>query len=129
MLAFKKNSTHLHSDQPKMSPVSESSTHALQNYVCFFPLSFLQARELCQGIMPTNLLPIIALRMEPSYTHPPCIKLGGAYKPVSTVPLPDNCVVIPIFQDGSLPFHHNHKYSSPLSQSLHTNSQPSHSMS
>ena len=39
MLAFKKNSTHLHSNQPKLSPVSESSTHPLQNYVWFFPLT------------------------------------------------------------------------------------------
>ena len=38
-LAFKKNSTHLHSNQPKLSPVSESSTHPLQNNVCFFPLT------------------------------------------------------------------------------------------
>ena len=28
-------STHLHSSQPKLSPVSESSTHSLQNNVCF----------------------------------------------------------------------------------------------
>ena len=39
VLALKKNSTHLHSNQPKLSPVSESSTHPLQNYVCFFPLT------------------------------------------------------------------------------------------
>ena len=38
-LAFKKNSTHFHSNRPKLSPVSESSAHPLQNYVCFFPLT------------------------------------------------------------------------------------------
>ena len=41
-------------------------------------------------------------------------------KQLSTVPLPDNCVMIPIFQDGSLPFQHTHKHSSPLRQALHT---------
>ena len=74
--------------------------------------------------MPTNLLPVIAPRMEPSYTHSPCINQVGPTNlksQLSTVPLPDNCVVIPIFQDGSRPFHHNYKYSSPLSQSLYTN--------
>ena len=39
---------------------------------------------------------------------------------LSTVPLPDNCVMTPVFQEGSLPFHHTHKHSSPLRQALHT---------
>ena len=39
VLAFKKNSTHLHSSQPKLSPVSESSTHPLQIYLCFLLLT------------------------------------------------------------------------------------------
>ena len=63
VLAFKKNSTHLHSNQPKLKPVSESSTHSLRNYVCFFPLTSRPG-----SYMPTNLLPVIAPRMEPSYT-------------------------------------------------------------
>ena len=78
-----------------------------------------------QGVMPTNLRPAIAPRMEPSYTHiPASIKSGGAYtslkSQLSTVPLPDNCVMIPVFQDGSLPFQYTHKHSSPLRQALHT---------
>ena len=56
--------------------------------------------------MPTNLLPVIAPRMEPSCTH----SATSPKSQLSTVPLPDNCVVIPIFQDGSssMPFHHTH---------------------
>ena len=49
--------------------------------------------------------------MELSCT-PSSIKMGGAYKPknpqLSIVPLPDNCVMKPIFQYGSLPFQHTH---------------------
>ena len=39
VLAFKKYSTHLHPNQLKLSPVPGSSTHPLQNSVCFFPLT------------------------------------------------------------------------------------------
>ena len=39
VLAFKKNSTHPNWKQLKPSPVLESSTHPLQNYTCFFPLT------------------------------------------------------------------------------------------
>ena len=39
VLALKKNSTRLHSNQPQLKPVSESLTHCLQNYICFFPLT------------------------------------------------------------------------------------------
>ena len=50
---------------------------------------------------------------------------------LSTVPLPDNRVMTPDFQDGSLPFQYTHKHSSPLRQALHTQiaSHRSHSMS
>ena len=83
-----------------------------------FPAHF-QARELCPQTYS------LSLPLEWSQvTHiPASIKLGGAYKPesqLSTVPWPDNCVMIPVFQDGSLPFHHTHKHSSPLWQALHT---------
>ena len=47
------------------------------------------------GVIPTDVLPVIAPRMEPNYI-PTSIKLGGAYKPemsASIVPLPDNCVM------------------------------------
>ena len=40
--------------------------------------------------------------------------------PFYSMPLPDNCVMTPIFQDGSLPFQYTHKKSSPLQQALHT---------
>ena len=53
-----------------------------------------------QGVMATNLLSVIAPRIEPSCTN--------------------SCVMIPIFQDGSLPFQYTHKHSSPLRQALHT---------
>ena len=57
-----------------------------------------------KGVMPTNLLPVISLEL----SHiPASINPGGAYKPKNSafyVPLPDNCVMTPIFQDGSLPF-------------------------
>ena len=91
VLAFKKNSTHLHSNQPKLSPVSESSTHPLQNYVCFFPLT-----------------------SRPGLAGPTSPK-----SELSTVPLPDNCVMTPAFLDGSLPFQYAQKHSSPLRQALH----------
>ena len=80
----------------------------------------LQARELCPQTYS------LSLPLEWSQvTHiPASIKLGaGPTSPksqLSTVPLPDNCVMIPVFQDGSLPFHHTHKHSSPLRQALHT---------
>ena len=70
----KKNSTQPY---PKMSPVSESSTHPLQNWVCF------SHSPLGQGAMPTKLLPLIAPRIEPSYmhacTHPQ--KYAGQFQP------------------------------------------------
>ena len=59
---------------PKLSQVSESSTHPLQNYRYAFFCS-----PPGQGVMSTNLLPVIATRMEPSYTHiPTSIKVGRA---------------------------------------------------
>ena len=81
-----------------------------------FP-AHLQARELCPQTYS------LSLPLEWSQvTHiPASIKSGGAYKPEkSALPLPDNCVMTPVFQEGSLPFHHTHKYSSPFRQALHT---------
>ena len=100
LLTFKTNLTHPQSNQPKLNPVSESSTHPLQTQVCSF-CSFLG-----QGAMITNQLPVIAPRLESQ---------------LSIVPLLDHC---DIFQDGSLPFQHTHNHSR-----LHTNSKPSHSTS
>ena len=66
MLAFKKNPTHLHSNQPKLSPVS-----------CMLFPAHLQARELCPQTYS------LSLPLEWSQvTHiPASIKSGGAYKP------------------------------------------------
>ena len=75
-LAFKKNSTHLHSNQPKLSPVSESSTHPLKNHVCFFS-AHLQARELC----PQTYSPSLPLEWSQVTHIPASIKSGGAYNP------------------------------------------------
>ena len=71
-------------------------------------------RELCSQTY-------LSLALEWSQvTHiPASIRMGGAYKPKSRVPLPD-CVMTLVFQDGSLPFQHTHKHSSPLQQDLHT---------
>ena len=71
-------------------------------------------RELCSQTY-------LSLALEWSQvTHiPASIRMGGAYKPKSRVPLPD-CVMTLVFQDGSLPFHHTHKHSSPFQQDLHT---------
>ena len=75
-----------------------------------------------QGVMPTNLLSIIAPRMEPSYTQS---------SQLSTVPLPDNCVMIPVFQDAWLSAFPIHLQTFKPTQAsfAHTNSQLSHSMS
>ena len=98
---------------------TQHSTHPLQTVYVFF------RSPPGQGV---NLLPVTAPIEWSQVTHTPTsIKSGGAYKP-ENVPLPDNCVMIPIFQDGSLHFNHTHKHSSPFRQTLHTkNSQPSHS--
>ena len=63
MLVLKKDSTHLHSNQPKLRPVSESSTHPYKTMYVF------SRSPPGQGVMPTNLLPVIAPRMEPSFTY------------------------------------------------------------
>ena len=75
MLAFKKNSTHLHSNQPKLSSLSESSTHLQQNQVCF------SRSPSGQGVMFTNLLPVTALEWSQVTHIPASIKSGRAYKP------------------------------------------------
>ena len=47
--------------------------------------------------------------------------MGVAYKPKTHFStLLDNCVMIPVFQDGSLPFWQTHKHSSVLEQALCT---------
>ena len=39
---------------------------------------------------------------------------------LSIAPLPVNCVMTAVFQDGSLPFQHTHKHSSPFHQVTYT---------
>ena len=77
VLAFKKNLPHLHSNQPKLSPVSESSTHPPQNYIIMLFPAHLQARELCPQTYS------LSLSLEWScVTHiPATIKSCRAYKP------------------------------------------------
>ena len=83
-----------------------------------FP-THLQAWELC---LQTYSL---SLPLEWSQvTHTPAsinwVRPTSPKSQLSTAPLPDNCVMTPVFQDGSLPFQHTHKHSSPLRQALHT---------
>ena len=83
-----------------------------------FP-AHLHARELCPQTYSLSL----PLEWSQDTHIPASIKSGGAYKPEKSAfyrPLPDNCVMTPVFQEGSLPFHHTHKHSSPLRQALHT---------
>ena len=71
---------------------------------------------------------VIARRMKPSYTHSRQHKIRWCLQARKVsflqVPLPDNCVMTPVFQDGSLPLQCTHKHSSPLRQALHTQIRP-----
>ena len=77
-----------------------------------------------QGSMSTNLLPIIAPRLEQSYVHTFQLtqKWVGLRSPkghLCTVPLPEKCMMIPIFGMGlGLSSMHAHKHSSPLQLAL-----------
>ena len=125
MLAFKKSSTHLHSNQPKLSPVSESSTHPLQNYVCFFP-RHLQTRECPQTYS-------LSLALEWSQvTHTPAsIKSGGAYKPEKSAFY--STFAWKLCDDTRLPGWlsaspvHSQTFKPTQTSFAHTNSQPLHS--
>ena len=53
------------------------------------------------------------------FLHVLCVCVDDVVRPknqLSTVHLPENCEMIPLFKDGSLPFQHTHKHSSPLRQ-------------
>ena len=97
VLASKKNWTHLHSKQPKLNTKS-----------CMLFTAHLQARELC----PQTYSLLLPPRIEPSYIHSRQHKircsLTSPISQLSTVPLPDNYMMIPVFQDGSLPFQYTH---------------------
>ena len=119
MLAFKKNSTHLNSNQTKLSLVSESSTHLLQNYICMLFSAYLQARKLCPQTYSLSL----CLEWSQVIHTPASIKSGRAYKP-------EKSALYSIFarqlcDDTILPgwlsaFQYSHEHSSSLRQALHT---------
>jgi len=76
-------------------------------------LIHLQAMESCPRTYSLSL----SLEWSQDTHIPASINLGGAYKPksqLSKVTLPDNCVMTPIFHNGSLSFQHTHKHSTPL---------------
>ena len=91
-----------------------SSLNVMVGYLCvqslhtklrmLFP-THLQARKLCPQTYS------LSLPLEWSQvSHIPASPKGQ----LSAVPLPDNCVMIPVFQDRSLTFQYTHKHSSPL---------------
>ena len=128
VLALKKNSTHLHSNQPKLSPVSESSTHLLTKLCMLFP-AHLQARELSPQTYS------LSLPLEWSQvTHIPAnIKSGGAYKPEKSVFY--STFARQLCDDTHLPGWlsafpvHSQTFKPTQASFVHTNSQPSHSTS
>ena len=77
--AFKNNSTHLHSNQPKFSPVSESSTHPPTKLLMLFS-AHLQARELC----PQTYFPSLPLEWRQVTDIPASINFGVVYKPAES---------------------------------------------
>ena len=125
VLAFKKNSTHLHSNQPKLSPVTESPTHPLQNYVCFFPLTS-RPGKLCPQTYS------LSLPLEWSQvTHiPASIKSGGTYKPEKSAFY--STFARQLCDDTRLPGWlsafppHSQTFKPTQASFAHTNSQPSH---
>ena len=111
-------------DTPPLKPTkTETSFRKLNSLPTKLRMLFpthLQAREL--GLQTYSL----SLTLEWSQvTHTPA-SIKSRARPTSpksqfsTVPLPDNCVMTPVFQDGSLLFQYTHKHSSPLRQAVHT---------
>ena len=81
-----------------------------------------------QGVMFTNLLPVIATRMEP-HSHLHKTRPTSLKSKHSTVPLPDIGVMIPVFQDGSAFPAHSQTFKPTPASFTYTNSQPLHSLS
>ena len=115
-------------NRPKLSPVSESSTHPLRNHVCFFPLTS-KARELCPQ---TYSLSLPLKRSQVTHT-PASTKSGGAYKPEKSafystfarqlcddIHLPGWLFAFPV---------HSQTFKPTQASVAHTKSQPSHSTS
>ena len=79
VLAFKKNSTHPYLNQQKLSQNLSQNWAKFQKAqltLCKTSYAFSHLPS-DQGVMLTNLLPVIVSRMEPSYTHiPTSIKMG-----------------------------------------------------
>ena len=118
MLAFKKNSTHLHSKPTNTEPSFRKLNSPPTKLRMLFP-AHLQARELCPQTYSLSL----PLEWSQVAHIPASIKSGGAYKPEKSAfystfarQLCDDTRL----PGGSLPFHHTHKHSSPLRQALHT---------
>ena len=106
------NSTHLYSNQPTLCPVSESSTHPLQNYVFFFFPVYLQANKVAPKYLQTYSLSF-PLEWSQVTQIPASIKSGWVYKPEKLAfysTFARQCVMIPV----------THKHSSLLRQALHT---------
>ena len=118
VMAFKKNSSHLHSNQPKLSPVSELNSLPTKLRIYAFSHS-LPGQELCPQTYSLSL-PLDQSQV----THIPAsinwVRPKSPKSQLSTIPLPDNCVMICVFQDGSLPFQYTQKRSSSLRQALLT---------
>ena len=112
---------HPHWNQPRLSPVSESSSHPLQTY---FPLTS-RPGSYVQNLATPCHCPWNGAKL---HTFLLTQKLTRSTNPKSrlpTVPLPKICVMTPVFQDGSLPSQHT-TFKSTLASSTHTNSQPSY---
>ena len=111
----------------KPSPVSESSTQPLQNYVCFFP-THLHARELCPQTYSLSLL----LEWSQITHMPASIKLGGVYKSEKSAFY--STFARQLCDDTRLPGWlsafpvHSQTFKPTQASFAHTNSQPSHSM-
>ena len=128
MLASKKNSTLPHSNQPKLKPVSESSTHSLQKLRMLFP-THLQARELCPQTYSLSL----PLEWSQVRHTPASIQSGGAYKPEKSAFY--STFARQLCDDTCLPGWlsafpvHSQTFKPTQASFAHTNSQPSHSTS
>ena len=105
--------------KPTIAETSFRNLNSLPTKLCMLFPTHLQARQLCPQ---TYSLPLPLKWSRVTHT-PTSTYQAGPTSPksqLSTVPLPDNCVMTPVFQDGSLPFQYAHKHSSPLRQALDT---------
>ena len=99
------------SNQPKLSPVSESSTHSLQNYVCFFALTSRPRNHVLLSV-PLEWSQVTHIPASIKSTSP---KSKVFYSTHARQLCDDTCLPGWV---AAFPAHS--KYSSPLKQSLHT---------